>query len=94
MANLKGKTVTCLECGWVHMEVSRDFATKEVESFNDYFNKLSKEEQSDFYNNKRAGLEHYDTCQSCGGSYKNFRDSKPDDCLDGGTIGAIISRLE
>jgi hypothetical protein len=85
------KAVTCLGCGWVHMEVSREYAEAEVKKFNEFFYSLSKEEQNDYYGGNASSVAHYEQCH-CGNSYKNFRDSEPGDCPNGCTIGPIIRK--
>lgn len=91
---IKFKTVTCLNCGWVSFQVSREYAEVEVKTFNDYFKTLSLKERKDYYGNKPSSIKNYESCQYCSVSYKNFRDSLPDDCPDGVTMGPIISREE
>lgn len=87
------KTVTCLKCGWVSVEVSREYAVHHVFAFNEYFKALPKDKQQDYYGGKGASLEAYETCR-CGGPYQNFRDAKIGDCPDGVTMGPIINRSE
>lgn len=89
-----GKTVTCQSCGWVHFEVSRQYAEDEVKSFNEYFDGLTAEQQQDFYNGKKSSVQNYERCMSCGGHYSNFRDSRVGDYPDGCTINPIIVRTE
>lgn len=82
---------TCKKCGWVHFGISLADAKRAVKSFNDYYKSLSKKDQYEFYGLKKASLKHdYMTCDSCGGSHKNFRQFKPGDSPDGCTMGPIV----
>jgi hypothetical protein len=87
------KYVTCLNCGWVHMSVSRAFAEKSVKEFNEYYETLTKRKKIDYYDGKKSNIKDYERC-GCGNSYKEFRDSKKGDCPDGCTIGPILDREE
>ena len=91
---MSGKTVTCLKCGWVHFEVSREYAEDEVIKFTCYFNTLTPEQQQDFYGGRTSKVLDYEQCMVCGGSYKNFRDSLSNDCPDGCTLNPIIQRAD
>lgn len=84
-------TVTCEKCGWVYMQVSRNHAESEVIEFNKYFDSLSKKDQDDLYGGKGSNIKSYEFCW-CSNNYKNFRDSKPNDCPYGCTISPIIDR--
>lgn len=100
------KTVTCLNCGWVHMEVTRASAECGVRGFNEAYDRMPfdyKESYLPFkeqrkpheerdYNLGYSKIESYEHCQSCNGNYKNFRDAKAGDCPDGCTIGPILRR--
>jgi len=88
------KTVTCLSCGWVAFEVSRQHALDEVRRFTEYYLNLEPSIQEQFYGNRPASMHDYECCQLCGGSHKNYRDSKYGDCPDGVTMSPIISREE
>lgn len=84
------RNVTCNNCGWVHMGVTAEYALKQVREFNEYFDKLNKTQQEDFYGGKGASLSRYLFCARCNGNYKDFRVSKPEDCPDGCTISPIL----
>lgn len=86
--------VTCKKCGWVAFQVSREYAEDQVKRFNEYFESLTKKEQKELYGGKGASLSFYERCIGCGGSYKNFRTFKKDDCPDGCTLNPVISRNE
>lgn len=88
------KTATCDKCGWVAFQVDREFAEDQVKLFNEYFDRLTKEEQMDNYGGRPSKINDYEECMSCGGSYKNFHDSKEYDCPDGVTLNPIIKRDE
>lgn len=83
-------TRTCNNCGWVHFGVSRKFAIGEVNSFKKFYDKLSRQEQLDFYGGKTSSLRNYEHCFNCDSVYTNFRDSVPGDCPDGCTLQPII----
>lgn len=83
-------TRTCNQCGWVAFGVTREHAEHEVASFNKYFDTLTRQQQIDFYGGEPSGIRQYEKCMLCGGSYKNFRDSKPGDCPEGCTLNPII----
>jgi len=88
------KEVTCNNCGWVAVQTSRDHAEKAVKDFQEYYNALTKELKKGMYGNRSVSIKHYEKCFRCGGNYKNFRDSKPNDCPDGSTVQTIINRDE
>lgn len=82
------KLVQCSHCGWVHFAVTRAYAEDEVDTFNAYFDKLSRLEQVFYYGGTRSIISNYENC---------FRCSRPgpfvpeDGTLgDGHTIGPII----
>ena len=83
---------TCNQCGWVHFVYTLEQATEEVERFNAYFDKLTSSEQWEYYGGHRSALASYTQCFSCGGSFRNFRDSKENDCPAGATIQPILER--
>lgn len=84
------KEVTCNKCGWVHFAVSREFAEKQVEEFNQYFDSLSVGDRNDFYGGKKSTIRSYEHCFFCDNTYKDFRPSKDGDCPLGCTIQPII----
>ena len=82
--------VTCNKCGWVHFTVTLDYATKQVQQFNEYYNTLTVEKQQMYYNGKPSSVYQYFKCMSCGNDYKNFRPFREGDCPDGVTINPIL----
>jgi rubredoxin len=86
------KECTCINCGWVHKEVSLEYAENEVARFNEYYDILTPKEQQDYYGGHRSSMDRYTRCFSCGESYKNFRDYREGDCPVGVTIGPILDR--
>lgn len=86
------KSVTCNKCGWVHFEVSREYAQNEVQHFGEYFRTLTLERQEEYYGGRPGYIEDYEHCGLCNNSYKNFRDSVEGDCPDGSTQSPIINR--
>lgn len=92
--SMNNKTVTCLKCGWVAFQVSRESAIREFTSFNEYYDTLTPKEQEDYYGSKKSSIRFYEHCMFCDGSYQNFRDSQEGDCPDGCTLNPIIDREE
>jgi protein-arginine kinase activator protein McsA len=88
------KSVICKKCNWVHFEVSRKDAEIQVKEFNVYYKTLTKKEQRNFYGNKKASVDFYEKCHSCGESYKNFRIAKKYEVPSGSTIGPIICKKD
>jgi len=84
------KERTCNKCGWVHFVVTREHAENEVKTFNEFFDTLIEEEQQSNYGGRRSTIKQYEHCSLCGNTYKDFRDSKEDDCPIGVTLGPII----
>jgi hypothetical protein len=83
---------TCNKCNWVHFDVTREFAESEVKKFNEYFESLTEEQQDSNYGGLQSTLEDYEHCCRCGNHYKNFRESRPNDCPDGCTLSPIIDK--
>ena len=81
--------VTCAWCGWVHTSLSRERAEKAVVRFNQYYNGLSKQTQTELYGGRPAHIKHYEGCFICG--KKKFRAFKEADCPDGCTIQPVIT---
>ena len=90
---MPNKEVTCNNCGWVHFEVTRAFAEQQVAAFNAHYETLSDEAKS-HYSTKQATIEPYERCNSCRGSYKNFRPAVDGDCPKFCTINPIIASTE
>lgn len=88
--------VTCLNCGWVHFSVSKDYVNNWQEEWKKYWPTLDKEGREMFGlpDGPPGPEEEYYKCFFCRGSYKNFRDSKLNDCPDGCTIQPILDRNE
>jgi len=76
--------VICTKCNRTHMGVSRKYAVKEVESFNAYFDTLTKEKQDDYYGGKKSSLDNY-KCY-CGNTSFKPGSTAPEGC----TIGPVI----
>ena len=88
------KNVTCKKCGWVSVEVSREFADLQITNFNDHLNRLPLKIRAEQYGDTVADIRPYERCFNCGGNYKNFRDTVEGDCPDGVTLQTIINRDE
>ena len=88
----KFNEVTCLTCGWVHIELPLEFVIEQVVEFNAYFDSLPADVQEKDYGGRRSDILDYTKCKHCGGSYRNFRDFEEGDCPAGVTIGPILYR--
>lgn len=88
------KYVTCNKCKWVHIEVTRKSAQKEVKKFNKYFDSLTKDKQEEYYRSIKSSIELYEGCFRCGNSYKDFNDTLDKEISVGSTIQPIISRKD
>lgn len=86
--------VTCKNCGWVHMGVSREYAEEQVKKFNEFYVTLPPESQELYYNNKPASIDEYLACMRCGAEWSKFRRFEDGDCPDGCTIGPIVQNFE
>lgn len=82
------RQVTCLNCGWVHMGITREHAEQEVARFNAYYATLTPEKQQDYYGGKPSRIESYIGCFRC--TQTRFREAVPGDCPDGSTIQPVI----
>ncbi len=91
---MDNKLVICKFCKWVHFEVSRKYAKKEVEDFNRYFDTLGKEKQEEYYGGKKASIRNYERCMLCGTCYHNFRRAKKSEIPLGSTLNPIISKKD
>lgn len=87
------KSCTCLNCGWVYAGVTRAEAQKQIDEFNEMWEKMSLEDREKMGWTEPSSIERYEKCR-CGDSYQNFRDSKADDCPRGVTINQIIHFTE
>lgn len=90
----KFNEVTCVACGWVHIELPLEFVIKQVVEFNTYFDSLPTDVQLTEYGGRRSNILDYTKCNHCGGSYRNFRDFEKNDCPIGVTIGPILCRYD
>ncbi len=79
--------VTCLNCGWVHMAVTREHAEEQIQLFRAHYDKMSYEDQGMYCHNPPT-LATYTGCNFCGKS--KFRPFKDGDCPTGCTIGPVI----
>jgi hypothetical protein len=82
------RQVTCLNCGWVHMGMTKEQAAQEVANFNVYFAKLTPKEQQDYYKGRPSSIEMYIGCFRC--KQTRFRKAVPGDCPDGCTIQPVV----
>ena len=78
--------VTCTNCGWVHMGLTREYAQAEVDRFNEFYDAAAPEVQENYAG--RSTIEGYEGCFRCGKN--DFRPSKDDDCPRGCTIQPTI----
>jgi len=68
--------VTCKKCGWIHKAYSREHAQREVDRFNEAFDKMSPAHQ-EMYGNHKASVTHYIGCLACGS--EELRPAKMED---------------
>lgn len=80
----------CKNCGWIHFSVTRKYAEAEVNNFNNYFNQLSKEDQSMYYGGEASSIASYENCFRCGNSYKNFVKALDKEIPKGSTLQPIL----
>ena len=100
------KNVTCNNCGWVHFAVTRAHAKTQSKEFADFWNAASIDTKLCYFKLGTTPAElpktydadkhfaRYTSCFQCGESYKNFRESKEDDCPIGCTIQPILDYKE
>ena len=67
---------TCNKCGRVAFAISRKSAEENIQ-------------RSEIHTSE-SHIKLYEHCIACGESYKNFRESQPDDCPRGCTLAGII----
>jgi len=60
----------------------------EVKAFNEFYDAAPPETKAHY--SQRSGIEYYEHCFRCGGSYMMFRPSKPEDCPRGCTLQPIL----
>lgn len=85
---MKDNLRTCNRCGWVSYGVTRKDAERSVAEFNKFYEAAPAATRESF--GGPSTILHYEVCIGCGGSYKNTRDSSPDDCPVGCTLNPII----
>jgi hypothetical protein len=85
---------TCKKCGQVHFSVSLAYVQNNVNTFNEYFDTLSIEDQQTLYNGQRSSITPYTKCVVCGNPYTNFKLFENNDCPSGVTINPILERNE
>lgn len=91
--NFKG--VTCNKCGWVHFAVSAAYVKSWHDEWLEYWPTLDDEGKDAFgLKDGPPTTDSYLHCFLCGGSYRNFRDSREGDSPEGSTIGPILARDE
>ncbi len=90
MRERANKERTCNKCGWVAFGVTSEYAEAEVKRFNEMYDELTAGEKERYYGSRGASMASYEKCNRCGNNYKDFRESKEDDCPVGCTLGPII----
>jgi hypothetical protein len=80
----------CPKCGWVHVGISEADAVAAVNSFNEYFETLTPEEQQSF-GGKNASIKHYQHCFLCRTPSIGFVPANPGDCPMGATMQTVIA---
>lgn len=83
---------TCNNCGWVHFGVSKEHVQKWEDEWKELC--LTKPEEwlacYGIKDRTPPSSKLYYECFLCRGSYKNFRESQPEDCPGGCTIQPIL----
>lgn len=79
--------VQCKHCGWQHFAVTRKYAGDEVESFNEYYDTLTIDEQNKYYGGQKSIINNYENCDRCGKLADMVAPTKE---LIGSTVGPII----
>lgn len=69
---MKTKFLKCTGCGRIHVSITEADAAAEVQSFNEYFARLSVEDQQSSYEGRSASIERYKKCHHCGTSSETF----------------------
>ncbi len=85
---------SCNQCGWIHFEVTLEYAKEQIEAFNKYYDNLPAEKQIEYYGGRKSSMATYDRCDSCGNSGTNFvlaTDAQLE-AIRGSTIGPIVVR--
>lgn len=91
---MKNKNATCNKCGWVYFVVSREYIENWKKDWEVFWPTLDAQGKENYgLPNGPPTDKQYLKCW-CGNSYKNFRDSKPEDCPNGCTISPILDRDE
>lgn len=80
----------CPKCGRVHRGISADEALRQVEQANAYLDTLTPDELQQHYGGRRASIESYQRCHSCGCPGIEFVPAQPGDSFCGQTLPAIV----
>ena len=83
--------VTCNNCGWVHAGRSRKEIEAEVRVVNEFYDGAPEHMRQSYI--QQAGVENYEKCFRCGGSWKNMRESRSGACPRGSTIPSILMEV-
>jgi hypothetical protein len=81
--------VTCANCGWVHVLLTREQAQTGIDQFNAYYRTMSAGRRADCGWSKESSLYDYAHCYGCG-STEPMRWFKNGDCPQGVTIQPTI----
>ncbi|QDZ26576.1 hypothetical protein [Noviherbaspirillum sp. UKPF54] len=81
----------CPRCGRVHRGISQAEAAAAVQEFNEYYDTLTAEEQRQHYGGRRATIESYQRCTTCGCPSSEFLPAQDGDCMPGATLPAVIT---
>lgn len=98
---MKARSVTCKNCGWIHMARPRNDIAIDIKSFLDYIKSEPLEVQERFGVSDSLEQEEQKMwnrqmhCFNCGGHYTNFRDTVEGDGPGYPvTIQSILDRSE
>lgn len=88
----KFPSVKCNECGWIHFAIPLSEVQRQVKSFNDYYNTLTKKEQKDYYGGTGLTIKSFTNCFRCGNIYTDFKKptEKDLDAIFGSTVQPIL----
>ena len=79
---------TCLNCGWVHMGVTRVFAEAAVKEFNEWYDSAPEGSRESF--GVHASMSQYEHCFRCGEPWIMTRVYREGDLMGVHTVQPIL----